>query len=58
MFTSALTSGLTGIVLIILFIAIQVAIARWVFRINDIISRLDLIAARLERLINFQPSNK
>ena len=32
----------------ILFIAINVAIARWVFRINTLVSRLDSIISQLK----------
>jgi len=36
----------TIIVILILAIAIPVALARWVFRINDIVDRLDEIISR------------
>jgi hypothetical protein len=34
---------MVGIVFLILWVAISVAIARWVFRINDIVEKLDII---------------
>ncbi len=39
--------GIMAIAIIILVICIVVAISRWVFRINDIVARLDLIAKAL-----------
>lgn len=40
---------LGGLLILIISIAILVAISRWVFRINDIIKRLDQIIALMER---------
>ena len=40
--------GLTALFLVVLVVVIVVMISRWVFRINDIIYRLDLIVALLE----------
>lgn len=40
--------GFTVIFLFILFIAIGVAVSRWIFRINDIIKRLDQIVSLLD----------
>lgn len=40
--------GLAALFVVILVVAIMVAISRWVFRINDIIYRLDLMVALLE----------
>jgi hypothetical protein len=39
----------TVLILIVLFIAIIVAISRWVFRVNDIVRRLDKIIALMEK---------
>lgn len=35
--------------MVVLFVAIFVAISRWVFRINDIVGRLDSIVALLRK---------
>jgi hypothetical protein len=40
--------GLAALFLVVLIVVIVVMISRWVFRINDIIYRLDLIVALLE----------
>jgi len=40
--------GLMALFFVILVVVIIVMISRWVFRINDIIYRLDLIVALLE----------
>jgi hypothetical protein len=40
---------LIWIVVIIIFVAIQVAITRWVLRINHIIERMDKIISLIER---------
>lgn len=44
------TGGLGfGLFLLILVVAITVAISRWVFRINDIVNRLDNIVELLRK---------
>ena len=39
-----------GLVLIVVVVAIMVAIARWVFRVNEIVDRLTEIAASTKEL--------
>jgi Na+-transporting methylmalonyl-CoA/oxaloacetate decarboxylase gamma subunit len=42
-------AGFVALLFLILAIAIMVAISRWVFRINDIVERLDSIIALLRK---------
>ena len=39
--------GIMAIAMVILVVCIMVVISRWIFRINDIVDRLDLIAKAL-----------
>ena len=44
------TSGMViGICMLVLFVAITVALSRWIFRINDIVNRLDNIIDLLRK---------
>ncbi len=52
------TTGIFAIFMIILFIAITVGISRWIFRINDIIKRLDSIINALQAGLNLEETKK
>jgi len=42
--------GLAFLFMVLLFVVIMVAISRWVFRVNDIVDRLDMIVEMLNEL--------
>lgn len=46
--TGAIGVGIFGIILVVFVFIVLIAIARWMFRINDIVERLDRIAKLLE----------
>jgi len=42
-------AGIAALLIMLIAVLIFVAISRWVFRINDIVKRLDQIIALMER---------